>query len=60
MLGFEYVEDMYVNVADFSNVYMACDRAAFGKFYKYDGYLFKENKLCAPNCSMRELLVREV
>ncbi|XP_035551062.1 uncharacterized protein LOC118349658, partial [Juglans regia] len=25
----------------------------------HDGYLFKESKLCLPNCSMRELLVRE-
>uniref|UniRef100_A0A2N9J2M7 Reverse transcriptase RNase H-like domain-containing protein n=1 Tax=Fagus sylvatica TaxID=28930 RepID=A0A2N9J2M7_FAGSY len=37
----------------------ACDKTAFGKFYKHDGYLFKESKLCVPSCSMRELLVRE-
>jgi len=54
MLGFEYVKDMYANDADFSDVYIACDKAAFGKFYKHDGYLFKESKLCMPNCSMRE------
>ena len=42
MLGFEYVKDMYANDADFANVYLACDRAAFGKFYKHDGYLFKK------------------
>jgi hypothetical protein len=40
-------------------VYIVCDKAAFGKFYKHDGYLFKESKLCVPNCSMRELLVHE-
>jgi hypothetical protein len=40
-------------------VYISCDKAAFGKFYKHGGYLFKENKLCVPNCSMCELLVRE-
>ena len=34
-------------------------RWTFGKFYKYDGYLFKESKLCMPCCFMRELLVRE-
>jgi hypothetical protein len=32
---------------------------AFGKFYKLDGYLFKESCLCVPLSSMRELLVRE-
>uniref|UniRef100_A0A2N9HB23 CCHC-type domain-containing protein n=1 Tax=Fagus sylvatica TaxID=28930 RepID=A0A2N9HB23_FAGSY len=59
LLGFEYVKDMYADDADFSDVYKACDKTAFGKFYKHDGYLFKESKLCVPSCSMRELLVRE-
>uniref|UniRef100_A0A2N9EQB7 Reverse transcriptase/retrotransposon-derived protein RNase H-like domain-containing protein n=1 Tax=Fagus sylvatica TaxID=28930 RepID=A0A2N9EQB7_FAGSY len=30
----------------------ACDKTAFGKFYKHDGYLFKERKLSVPSCSM--------
>ena len=55
LLGFEYVKDMYADDADFSDVYKACDKTAFGKFYKYGGYLFKESKLCVPSCSMREL-----
>jgi hypothetical protein len=59
LLGFEYVKDMYADDVDFSDVYKACDKTAFGKFYKHDGYLFKESKLCVPSCSMRELLVRE-
>jgi hypothetical protein len=59
LFGFEYVKDMYADDADFSDVYKACDKTAFGKFYKHDGYLFKESKLCVPSCSMRELLVRE-
>uniref|UniRef100_A0A2N9J1K8 Reverse transcriptase domain-containing protein n=1 Tax=Fagus sylvatica TaxID=28930 RepID=A0A2N9J1K8_FAGSY len=59
LLGFEYVKDMYADDANFSDVYKACDKTAFGKFYKHDGYLFKESKLCVPSCSMRELLVHE-
>jgi hypothetical protein len=59
MLGFEYVKDMYANDADFYDVYIVCDKEAFGKFHKHDGYLFKESKLCVPNCSMHELLVHE-
>jgi hypothetical protein len=59
LLGFEYVKDMYADDADFSDVYKACDKTAFGKFYKHDGYLFKESKLYVPSYSMRELLVRE-
>ena len=45
MLGFEYVKDMYADDADFSDVYKACDKAAFSKFYKHDGYLFKKKQI---------------
>ncbi|RVW13255.1 Transposon Ty3-G Gag-Pol polyprotein [Vitis vinifera] len=37
----------------------ACEKTTFGKFYTLDGYLFRENRLCVPNSSMRELLVHE-
>ena len=28
-------------------------------FFRHEGFLFRENKLCIPNCSIRDLLVRE-
>uniref|UniRef100_A0A2N9EIL3 Reverse transcriptase domain-containing protein n=1 Tax=Fagus sylvatica TaxID=28930 RepID=A0A2N9EIL3_FAGSY len=59
LLGFEYVKELYVNDDDFASVFGACEKAAFGKFYRLDGYLFRENRLCVSNSSMRELLVRE-
>ena len=59
LLGFEYVKKLYANDDDFANVYGACEKAAFSKFYRLDGYLFRENRLCVPNSSMCELLVRE-
>ncbi|XP_070054636.1 uncharacterized protein [Nicotiana tomentosiformis] len=31
----------------------------FERFNLQDGYLFKENKLCIPNCPLREVFVRE-
>ena len=37
----------------------ACDKRAFGDFYRHEGFLFKRDKLCLPICSIRELLVRE-
>ena len=60
MIGFEFVKGLYDNDNDFATLYETCEKSAFGKFYRLDGYLFKENKLCVPNISMRELLVREV
>ena len=59
LLGFEYVKELYDNDDDFASVHGTCENATFGKFYSLDGYLFRENRLCVPNSSMRELLVRE-
>ena len=59
LLGFEYVKEFYANDDDFASVYEACEKAAFGKFYRLDGYLFRKNKLCVPNSSICELLVCE-
>ena len=59
MVPIKYVKELYVNDDDFVSVFRACEKAAFGKFYSLDGYLFRENRLCVPNSSMRELLVRE-
>jgi len=58
-LGFEHIKELYKDDSDFANVYNACETSAFGKFYRLDGYLFKENRLCVPLSSMHELLVRE-
>ncbi|XP_075675001.1 uncharacterized protein LOC142644233 [Castanea sativa] len=47
MLGFEYIKDFYAQDSDFGDVFNACEKVAFGKFYRHDGFLFRENKLCA-------------
>ena len=59
LLGFEHLKELYVDDADFANVYQACEHAAFDKFYRHEGYLFRGKQLCILACSIRELLVRE-
>jgi hypothetical protein len=59
LLGFEYIKDLYVQDSDFGDVFNSCEKVAFGKFYRHDGFLFRETKLCVPMCSLSELLVRE-
>ncbi|KAF7827352.1 Transposon Ty3-I Gag-Pol polyprotein [Senna tora] len=49
----------HANDTNFAEVFVACENKAFEKFYRVDGFLFKENRLCVPQCSLRELLVRE-
>ncbi|XP_073119701.1 uncharacterized protein [Henckelia pumila] len=44
---------------DFGEIYTSCLQGPKDKFFVHDGYLFKEDKLCVPKSSIRELLVRE-
>ncbi|KAA3457133.1 Transposon Ty3-I Gag-Pol polyprotein [Gossypium australe] len=60
LLGFHYMKELYIGDDDFRNIYATCENGSFKKFYRYEGFLFKENKLCVPQGSIRELLVLEV
>jgi len=59
LLGFEYIKELYLDDHDFGAIYDTCKVLAMDKYFRHDGFLFKENKLCVPNCSLRELLVRK-
>ncbi|KAL1563916.1 hypothetical protein AAHA92_06333 [Salvia divinorum] len=58
-VGFEFIKNLYEHDHDFSSIYEACEKGAFDKYYKLDGYLYRENRLCIPSCSLRELMVKE-
>ncbi|XP_024014499.1 uncharacterized protein LOC112088448 [Eutrema salsugineum] len=59
VLGFEMIKDAYITDPDFQEVYQASSKFSHGKYYQSDGYLFYENRICIPNTSLRDLLVRE-
>ncbi|CAA7035540.1 unnamed protein product [Microthlaspi erraticum] len=59
LLGFEQIKELYASDADFSDIYQACSKFASGRYVRQDGFLFYENRLCVPNCSLRDLFVRE-
>ena len=59
LLGFEHIKELYPLDQDFSNEYACCEKAAHDKFFRHEGFLFQENRLYIPNCSIRDLLVRE-
>ena len=59
LLGFEHLKELYASYSDFAIVYFACEKGAFDMFYRHDGFLFHEVKLCISNCIIRELLVHE-
>ena len=47
LLGFEYIKELYLNDNDFGSIYDECKVLAKDWFFRHDGFLFKENKLCA-------------
>ncbi|KAG8472928.1 hypothetical protein CXB51_034787 [Gossypium anomalum] len=59
LLEFSFLKELYANDADFGEIYSACEHVAFEKFYRFDGFLFKEGKLCVPQSSVRDLFVQE-
>ncbi|XP_071901185.1 uncharacterized protein [Coffea arabica] len=53
LLGFEMIKELYTHDPDFGDIY------ADGKYFLHDGFLFHVDKLCVPNSSVHDLLVRE-
>ena len=53
------LKNYMLKTTDFVRNVELCEKIASSKFFKHDGFLFRENKLCVPNCSMREILVQE-
>ncbi|XP_062086182.1 uncharacterized protein LOC133792296 [Humulus lupulus] len=57
LLGFELIKELYHVDHDFGEIYGACEKSAKGKFYRHEGFLFREHRLCVPYCSLRDLIV---
>jgi len=57
LLRHEYNKELHANDDDLASVYGTCEKASFGKFYKLDWYLFRENRFCVPTSFMLKLLV---
>ncbi|KAK1579641.1 hypothetical protein QYE76_016619, partial [Lolium multiflorum] len=60
VLGLEEIKELYPSDAFFGPIFAKCsvDRG-FDDFYLHDGYLFKANKICIPESSLRKLLLQE-
>ena len=46
LLGFEHIKELYHLDQDFSEEYGCCEKATHDKFFRHDGFLFWEIKLC--------------
>jgi hypothetical protein len=60
VLGFEVLKELYKNDLDFGNVWENCSKGSFNHFLVQEGFLFKNNRLCIPQCSLRRAIIQEV
>ena len=58
LIGFEQVNDQYVNDSYFANVVAECTKRACDGFFMHEGFLFKMGKMCIPSSSLWDLLVQ--
>ncbi|KAF8047244.1 hypothetical protein N665_3134s0001 [Sinapis alba] len=59
VMGFEHIKDQYPEDPDLGDIYAQCKQGAFGSYYKHDDFLFRDKRLCIPQGSMRDLILRE-
>ena len=58
--GLESLKSLYAEDNEFSMPYVKCsDVKAWDKYHIHDGFLFRANKLCVPECSLRLMLLQE-
>jgi len=60
ILGLENIKDLYATDSFFAEPFAkCCDVKGWEKFHLHDGFLFRANKLCIPDCSVRLMLLQE-
>lgn len=59
VLGFEMIIPLYKSDPDFSDSYKNHGKGSHAFFYIHQGYVFKDKRLCVPQCSLQEFIVRE-
>lgn len=63
VVGFDLLKRDYPSCKDFSIIYadlVAGQHAEYFEFSLHDGYLFKDTRLCLPNTSIGEQVIREL
>jgi len=58
-LGCDHIKEIYKDNLDFSLIFQEWSKDGHKEFIIHDGFLFKGKRLCVPQGSLRQSLVRE-
>ncbi|GKB11401.1 putative reverse transcriptase domain-containing protein [Tanacetum coccineum] len=58
-IGCETLKELYIDDSDFAGIWQKSQDKPYPPFTIQDGFLFKGNRLCIPNCSLRESIIEE-
>jgi len=53
------IKELYEHDVDFSHIYHTCSHTTSEVYFKHDGYLIKDKRLCIPKGSIRRIFVKE-
>jgi len=56
---FEVLKELYAVDPFFHEIGEECSKGPFNQFPLLDGFLFKDNQLCIPECSLRQAIIKE-
>jgi Integrase zinc binding domain/Integrase core domain len=57
---FEVIKELYADDEFFGKIKAKCAKGPYKEFMVNDGYIFYDNRLCIPNCSLRWQIIKEV
>ncbi|KAK2993131.1 hypothetical protein RJ640_006818 [Escallonia rubra] len=61
VIGFEHMRELHAEDEDFRSIWSEClAKQCNASFVTQDGYLFYDHRLCIPQTSLRECLIREL
>ena len=59
VLGFEVLKELYKDDLFFGRIWENSANSPIREYVIQDGFLFKNNRLCIPTCSLREAIILE-
>src|SRR4051812_3193876 len=60
IIGLDAIKDLYATDSFFDPIFEKCTiNKGFDDYYLHNGFLFKQNKLCNPDSSLRRLFLQE-